>query len=168
MGTAYIYLTPEEGLPLSSNFPAYVKAAGSNFPVGGLYYDASTQETAYWTFVATGYASGNLTLEIYWYADSATADNVVWEAAIAAITPDSDSQDVETKSFDSINYVQDTHLGTTGQRLHKATLTINNLDSIADGDLCVLKIARDADGTNATDDMTGDAVLEFARLSYTT
>jgi hypothetical protein len=90
----------------------------------------------------------------------------VWEAQLAAITPNTDSQDIETDSLATLNYVSDTHLGTTGQRLHEATITLSNLDSVAAGDWCVLKFSRDADGTNATDDMTGDSLLVGLQLEY--
>lgn len=165
MATVYLDLAMESAQFLSTNFPQMVKN-GTNFPVLGLSYDAATDEAAFWRFVATSYGSGNLTLDLYWYADTATSANVVWEAQLAAITADTDSGDVETKALATLNFVQDTHLGTTGQRLHKCSITISNLDSIAAGDECWLRIARDANGTSATDDMTGDAILVGAVLSY--
>ena len=57
-------------------------------------------------------------------------------------------------------------MGTTGQRLHSCDITISNLDSLAALDDLVLRVARDANGTNATDDMAGDAILTKAILSY--
>jgi len=166
MANVNIQLTPEGAQYLGSAFPQFVKTNGTNNPVAGLAYDASTDEAAFWRFIAKNYASGNVSVEIQWYADTASSGNVVWEAQLAAITPDADSQDVETDGLATLNYVQDTHLGTTGQRLHKCTITISNLDSLADGDNVVLRIARDANGTNATDDMTGDAILVSVHVSY--
>lgn len=166
MATVTIQLDVEAHQTLAANFPQYLKSLGTNFPVPGLAFDASTDEAAFFHFIARNYGSGNLALALYWYADTATSGNVVWEAQLAAITPDTDTQDVETKALATLNLVQDTHLGTTGQRLHKCTITISNLDSLANGDHCTLRIARDANGTNATDDMTGDAILVGAELSY--
>src|SRR5262245_21207703 len=166
MATITHLLLPEEAQYLSSAFPQYLKTNGTNFPVSGLAYNDTTDEAAFWKFVATGYGSGNLTLTLFWYADTASSASVVWEAQIAAITPDTDSQDVETDGLASLNFVQDTHLGTTGQRVHSCAITISNLDSLAAGDLVHLRIARDANGTSATDDMTGDAILIAATLSY--
>jgi hypothetical protein len=157
---------PEEAQFLATAFPALLKTAGTNFPVFGLSFDAAADEAAFWKFIATSYGSGNLTLTIYWYADTASSANVVWESQISAITPDTDTQDIETDGLATLNFVQDTHLGTTGQRLHSCSITITNLDSIAAGDLITLRIARDANGTNATDDMTGDAILVMVTLSY--
>lgn len=154
---------PDTAQFLSSSFPALTKN-GTNFPAIGLAYDATAAENAFWMFRAVNYASGNLTLGLDWYADTATSGDVVWSAAIAAITPDADTQDIETKAFATANTVTDTHLGTTGQRLHRCTITISNLDSLAAEDDVWLKIFRDA--ANAADTMTGDAILTGATVSY--
>lgn len=166
MATVKHQLLPGEAVMYATNFPQYIRTSGTNFPVDGLSYDATTDEAALWRIVADNYGSGNITLDIFWYAATASSANVVWEAQISAITPDTDSQDIETDGLATLNFVQDTHLGTTGHRLHKCSITISNLDSIAAGDLVHIRIARDANGTNATDDMTGDAILVMAELSY--
>jgi len=107
-----------------------------------------------------------VTLDIDFYADTASTGNVVWEAQLAVITPDTDTQDIETKAFATLNFVQKAHPGTTGQRLLRATITISNLDSLAANDWVVLRIARDANSTNATDDLAGDASLVLLAISY--
>ncbi len=166
MATVTHTLSPEGAQFLATNFPQYTRVAGTNFPVSGLAYDASTDEAAFWKFIATSYGSGNITLTIYWYADTASSANVVWEAQLSAITTNTDTQDVETDGLATLNFVQDTHLGTTGQRVHNCAITLSNLDSLAAGDLCHLRIARDANSTSATDDMTGDAILLLATVAY--
>lgn len=164
MATVRLNLAPEEGQFAASGFPAYVKNQGTNFPVTGLAYDASSTESAFFKFEPINYGSGAITCDIDWYADTATSGVVRWEVALAAISPNTDSQDVETKAFATAQTVDDTHLGTTGQRVHQATVTISNLDSVAAGDECWLRVARL--GGNAADTMTGDAILLSARLSY--
>lgn len=166
MATVYQTLIPEEAQFLSTNFPQFLKVNGTNFPVSSLAFDAATDEAAFWKWYAHNYGSGNVTCTILWYADTASTGNVVWEAQLSAITPNTDSQDVETDGLATLNFVQDTHLGTTGQRVHSCDITISNLDSLAAGDMVTIRIARDADGTSATDDMTGDAQLLLAILSY--
>lgn len=166
MATVKQILSPDEAQFQTTNFPQFLRVAGTNFPVTGLAYDAATDESAFWKTRAFNYGSGNLTLTLNWYADTASTANVVWEAQIAAITPDTDTQDIETDGLATLNYVQDTHLGTTGQRVHTCAITVSNLDSLAADDLLFIRIARDANGTNATDDMTGDAILTLAELSY--
>lgn len=164
MANVYHCFEPESAQFLNTTFPAIVRNVGTNFPVSGLAFDAAADEFAYWKFKAINYASGNLTLDLEWYADTASSGDVIWDACIAAITPNTDSQDVETKAFATINSVTDTHLGTTGQRLHLCTITISNLDSLAANDRVWLRISRDAN--NASDTMTGDAILIGTCLSY--
>lgn len=163
MADVEIQLDPASAQFLSSAFPALVKN-GTNFPASGLAYDAAGDEAAFWMFRAINYASGNVTVGIDWYADSASTGDVVWAVQLAVITPNTDTQDVETKSLATANTATDTHLGTTGQRLHRIDVTVSNLDSLAADDDVWIRIARDAD--NASDTMTGDAILVGATVSY--
>ena len=159
------YLIPENAQFLSSNFPAFVRNVGTNFPVSALAYDgAGATERAYWKFTPFNYGSGNITCDIEWYASSGTTNAVVWESALAAITPETDTQDTEAKGFATVNTVTDTHLGTTAKRLHTATITISNLDSITAGDEAWLRISRLS--ADAGDTMTVDVYLTSIRLSY--
>lgn len=164
MGTIYLERRPEQAQFLASAFPEYMKVNGTNMPASGLKYDASSSEAAHFRFVATNYGSGNLTAELFWYADTASSGAVVWEGALSVITPNTDSQDVETDAYATANTVADTHLGTTGQRLHSCSITLSNLDSLAAGDEVSLRIARLP--ADAGDTMTGDAILTAVRLSY--
>jgi hypothetical protein len=168
MATVYpVRLLPESAQFLASAFPSLGKANGTSFPVMGLYYDAATDEAAFWHLPdLSDYGSGNWSVDIEWYASNATSGNVVWEVQIASITPNTDSGSVETKALGTLNFVQDTHLGTTGKRLHRCTITLSNLDSFAVLDDVWLRIARDANSTNATDDMANDAILTAAIISY--
>ena len=99
-----------------------------------------------------------------WYADNATSGDVIWDAAIACITPNSDSQDVETDALATVSSVTDSHLTTVGQRVHLCTITISNLDSLAAEDLVILRISRDAN--NGSDTLANDAILLLAELTY--
>lgn len=150
--------------PGAANYPTLDVVAGTNFPVPCLDFDAATEETCYFFFRATSYGSGNLTVRVFWYADTASSGDIIWGAALAAITANTDSQDIETKAFATANTVTDTHLGTTGQRLHSADITVSNLDSIAAGDWVCLKVYRDADAGGDT--MTGDGCLVGLDVSY--
>jgi hypothetical protein len=148
---------------LSTSFPQPLKN-GTNFPVYALFFDAAATENAYWMLRAITYGSGNLTVDLDWYADTATSGVVRWGVAIAAITPDTDSQDVETDSLATAQTADDTHLGTTGQRLHRCPVTVTNLDSIAAADDVWIKVYRE--GGNAADTLTGDAALVGVTVSY--
>lgn len=151
-------------MPASSSGAQYVCTDGSNFPVESWAFDAATQETLYIFFKARDYGSGNVTLNLMWYAATATSGDVVWGAAIAAITPDTDSQDVETKAFTTASTVTDSHLGTTGKRVHQCSITLSSLDSLAANDLVCVKLYRDA--ASGSDTMAGDARLLWTELTY--
>ncbi|ARX81499.1 hypothetical protein SMD44_00897 [Streptomyces alboflavus] len=164
MANVRLDLAPEEACFLASTFPQIDKVNGSNFPVTGLRFDAAADEAAFWKIDSFGYGSGNVTCEILWYAENATSGVVRWEAAIAAITPDTDSQDVTTDGLATAQTVDDTHLGTVGKRVHKASVTISNLDSIAADDIVWVRIRRI--GSNGADTMANDAWLIQGRLTY--
>lgn len=149
---------------LGANFPQPVRFTGTNFPVEGLAFDATTNESVCGKFTAVQYGSGNLTLRLRWFADTAASGDIVWACAIAAITPDTDTQDVETDAFATEQTVTDTHLGTTNQRVHTCIITVTNLDSIAAGDLVFLRITRNA--SSGSDTMAGDAILLSAIMEY--
>lgn len=167
MATIPQYLIPEGAQYAASAFPQFKLNQGTNYPASGLAYDGTATERAYWKVTPALYGSGSITVDVVWYADTGTTGAVVWEAALAAITPNVDSTDFETKGFATAATVADSHLGTTGQRLHLATITLSgaSLDSVADGDECVLRISRLP--ADAGDTMTGiDAILTSVRLSY--
>ncbi len=143
-------------------FPALVQANGSNYPVPGLAYDAAADEAAFFQLVTTDYGSGNPVLRIFWYADTATTNDVVWGAQIAALTP-GDSQDIEADGLATAQTVTDAAPGTAGFMV-RADLTITNLDSLAVDDWVTLRLYRDAD--NAADDMAGDAIVVGLTFEY--
>ncbi|WP_433235493.1 hypothetical protein ACQPYK_25435 [Streptosporangium sp. CA-135522] len=165
MATYRLYLAPEEAQFRSTAFPAFAKANGSAFPVSGLAYDAATAERASWKFEPMSYTSGDLTVDVVWYADTATSGAVRWEVFLAAITPGVDSDNVEAKTMNVGLTAVTSHLGTTGKRLHKTTLILSALDSMAAGDEVWLRLGRDA--ADASDTMAGDAIVTSVRLSYT-
>lgn len=164
MATVYQDFDPGAARTKSSNFAVLVQNTGTSFPPVALKFDAATEWEAFWRFRAVNYGSGNVTVGIDWYADTATSGDVVWAAQIAAITPDTDTQDVETKAFATANTVTDSHLGTTGQRLHRALITVSNLDSLTAGDAVWLRIARQA--ASGSDTMTGFAFVTAVNVSY--
>lgn len=164
MGTVKIALEPGDALFPTSNPAAPNLVQGTNFPVPGLAFDASTQETTYFRFPALNYGSGNVTVTVDWYADTASANGITFGASLAAITQNTDTQDIETKAFATENTAGDTHLGTTGQRLHNFDIVVSNLDSLAAGDDVVLRLRRVP--ADAGDTMTGDAIVTRVVISY--
>lgn len=164
MATTRQVLTPGDASFPTSNPAAPTEVQGTNFPVPGLAFDATTQETAFFRFPLLSYGSGNITVTVDWYADSASANGITFGASIACITQNTDTTDIETKAFATENTASDTHLGTTGQRLHTFDITVSNLDSAASGDDVTLRLRRvPADGS---DTMTGDAIVTRVVVSY--
>lgn len=165
MGTVHHPLLPGFVAYPTSNPAAPVETQGTNFPVPGHAFDGTTQETIFLFFKALNYGSGNLTLTLGWYAASGTSGAVVFGASIAAITPNTDTQDIETKGFATENTASDSHLGTTAKRLHEMSITISNLDSLAAGDWVCVRLRRLP--ADAGDTMNGvDAIVAEATLSY--
>jgi hypothetical protein len=145
-------------------FPAYVKAEGSAAPVTGLAFDASTEQAAFIRTRAINYGTGNWTVLVNWYADTGTSGGVSFGVSIAAITPNTDTQDIETKTFATETIFSDTHLGTTGQRDHDVAGSISNLDSVAADDYVSIKLARKT--ADAGDTMSGPCIVTMVDISY--
>lgn len=156
------------GDPSAAPWPQPTARWGSGGSPGfsrmSLDYDASTPQMAFFRFRALGYGSGNLTVDLTWWADTASSGDVVWGAAIAAMTPDSDSTSIGSKSLATEATVTDTCLGTSVGRLMRCSITITSLDSLAANDFVTLRIRRVAD--SGSDTMTGDASLTDIQVSY--
>lgn len=164
MATTRTYLDGKQADGLATAAPNYGKVNGTNMPVSGLYFDATTQENAFWQFPIVAYGSGNITVTVYWYADTASSGGVVWGCSIRAVTPNTDTQDVETDALATETNAADTHLGTTGQRAHTVDVVVSNLDSVANLDWVTLRLSRLTG--NASDTMAGDAIVPFVLLAY--
>jgi hypothetical protein len=150
------------GGPLAAEFPAsnYPQLTLSNRrPVLG--FDASTDETAYWTFVAPQGFTGAVTLVLYYAMASATSGNIYWQGQLEAITPGDSTDTDATTSFDTANSGNGAVPATAGY-MQAISITMTNADSIAAGDLVRLSVNRDAD--NASDTAAGDAYLFAVEL----
>lgn len=151
--------------PFSAEFPA------SNFPQlllsnrrPVLAFDASTDETCYWTFVAPQGLTGAITLVITIAMASATSGTVGFQAQLEAIT-DADSTDTDSAtSFDSVNNSASTTVPGTAGFIKQISITMTNADSMAAADYVRLSLNRDGDGSAITDSATGDAYLLVAEL----
>jgi hypothetical protein len=149
------YFPPEAALYPTSNYAQFKSVNGTNFPVNSLAFDATTDETVFFRGIANNFTQPGVQIRIRWYADTGTSGTCIWGASIAAITPNLDSQDIETKAFAAESTATTTHLGTTGQRLHETAVVLSNINSLSNEDDLTLKIVRKA----SSDTMTGDALL---------
>lgn len=151
-------------LPEAASLPS------SNMPAPGvdgqqrayLAFDAATDETCDWTFIAPQNISGTLTAICSYYMASATTGNIIVQAAVEAIT-DGDVVDLDSaSSFDTANSSSATAVPGTQGYIDQVSITLTNADSIAAGDLVRLRLNRDAD--NASDTAAGDLHLLAVEL----
>lgn len=149
------FFPPEAALYPTSNYATFKSISGTNFPVNSLAFDETTDETVFFRGMLKGFTEPYVEVRLRWYADTATSGNVIWGVSMAAITPNLDTQDIETKAFGTETTVTATHLGTTAQRLQETTLVLTSTDSLTDLDDVTLRITRKA----SSDTMAGDAQL---------
>jgi len=147
-------------LPYAAEFPA------ANFPAltlvnrrPALAFDASTDETAYWSAIAAAGWTGTVTAVISYIMASATSGAVGFQVALEAVTA-GDAVDLDaTTSFDTVNNSASTTVPGTAGYLGQISVTLTNADSIAAADYFRLSLNRDADGSAITDSATGDAYV---------
>ena len=155
MATRFSLLPTSAEYP-SSNFAGFLRV--NQRPV--LAYDASTNETAYWTIVAPQGITGTLTLVITVMMASATTGDTDWDAAVEAVSS-ADALDLDaTTSFDTVNSTDNTTVPGTAGYMQQITITLTNKDSIAAADYVRISLTRDA----ASDTATGDAYVLAAEL----
>ncbi len=147
MSTRAIFLPESAAFP-TTNFPALLQDAQfRNY----LAFDATTNETAYWTFVAPQGLTGALTLVVTYRAASATSGTALFDAAIEAIS-DGDAVDTDSaSSFDTDNTPSSVTVPGTAGHIDQLSITMTNADSIAAGDYCRLRLNRDNADTAAGD-----------------
>jgi hypothetical protein len=149
--------------PFATNGPALTKRDGTNFPIEGYAYDTTTQEQVALKGRLVGYTSGNITLDIDWYADTATTNGIVLGCQLACVTP-GDAINWETKSLATAQVSATSNASGTSHGPVRATITITNLDSAAADDVFVIKLYRDV--AAGGDTMAGDAILILATAQW--
>lgn len=148
--------------PHAAEFPAtnYPQLIAVNLRPA-LAFDATTEETAYFSDVAPQGLTGTLTLVTYWVMASATSGNLGVHVAVEAVTP-GDSVDLDAgTSFDTVNTSNATAVAATAGYLFTVSITLTNADSVAAGDYLRISIYRD---TGVASNATGDAYLLAAEL----
>ena len=146
-------LLPEAAHYPATNFPALMLS--NRRPV--LAFDASTSETAYWTFVAPQGITGAWTAVISYAMASATTGGVAFDVALEAISS-GDALDTDAAaSFDSVNTGTDSAVPGTAGYMEQISITLTNADSIAAADLVRVSVARAV--ANGADTATGDCYL---------
>ena len=152
-------LTPNAAEFPSSNFPQLMLV--NRRPV--LAFDAATDETCYWTFIAPQGITTPIKAVVTYVMASATSGLVDFEGAVEAVS-DGDAVDLDaTTSFDTANTITAPTVPGTAGYIDQFTITLTNNDSIAAGDYVRFRLVRDAnDGTNDT--ATGDCYVLAAEI----
>jgi len=146
-------LTPEAAHYPATNFPALLLS--NRRPV--LAFDASTSETAYWTFIAPQGITGAWTAVISYAMASATTGGVAFDVALEAISS-GDALDTDaTTSFDTVNTGTDSGVPATAGYMEQISITLTNADSVAAADLVRVSVARAV--ANGADTATGDCYV---------
>jgi hypothetical protein len=160
MATRAILLPNSAEFP-STNFPQLtIINATDRRPVLG--YDATTNEKAYWSFIAPAGLTGTITLVLHLLAASAVSGNIIMQSGIEAITPsDASPTPQSASSFDTVNASAATAVPGT-LIMFSISITMTNADSIAAGDLVRLYIERNA--ASASDTAAGDIYLVAAEF----
>jgi hypothetical protein len=119
-----------------------------------LAFDATSQETCYWTLIAPQGLTGTLTLVVTYCMASATTGGVSFDASVEAIS-DGDALDVDAaESVDAVNNADVATVPGTAGHIDQLSITLTNKDSVVAGDL--LRIILQRAPSDAADTATGD------------
>ncbi len=123
-------------------------------------FDAAADESSIFACVYPAhYSGGDLTIDLFWAATTATSGNVRWQVAVENST----DTDIDADGFGTATAATAATSATSGL-LTKTTLTVSaaNAGAPAAGEALRLKVIRDAD--DAADTMAGDAELWAIQL----
>lgn len=153
MATRFVFSPLDAEFP-TSNFPALLYI--NNRPA--LAFDASTDETCYFSGVVPQGWTGTITAYIHYIMASATSGLVDFEVAVEAVS-DGDATDLDAgTSFDTANTITAPTVPGTAGYMDVIACTLKNNDSSTAGDHITFSLTRDAnDATNDT--ATGDCYV---------
>lgn len=129
-----------------------------------LSFDAAQDEGRLWTIQVPRLLGGTLQLAGKYYMGSSTSGAVILAAQVAALS-DGDTS-APAKAFDVVNFVSST-VPTTAGTVKAFSIALTDRDSVVSADWLSILFYRDGDGTNGTDDATGDLNLLTLDLYYT-
>jgi hypothetical protein len=159
-GNSLFAFTARAGIPTATAGAAHFILSGASTPAGGLpclAFDSAVDEHTDFVFVMPRhYGGGGVTVTLQW-ASGATTGSVVWDAAVRRFNEDAeDIDDAHTYDFNSVTATTTSAAG----RFDYAAIAFTDgadMDSVAAGELFVLRVRRHAD--NGSDTMSGDGFL---------
>lgn len=153
MATTRVILTPES----CNNMTCGLSTISTTEFRPVLAFDPTTDEYAVWTFIAPQGITNTLSAVLSLAGGAALAAATYWEVSLEAVTSgDSADLDSTTLYWGSVNTGNVTMSATQGIMV-QLSITLTNADNITAGDLCRLKVSRDAN--HASDTFSGDAHL---------
>lgn len=155
-GFNYTFPASQANLP-GANAP-YISNS-TNAASAGVFFDETSTQTVTWSTMLNNYNSGTLYADII-YTSSATSGTMNWGVYIECKTPSVDALDYDTDSFSTVNSTSVT-VGATAGMAMKASVTLTNQDSCANGDTVRVKLERRA---GETDTAIGKGRVRFLRL----
>lgn len=150
--------------PQAASFPSTNAAALGRDSLGRMYlaFDATTNETAYWTLAAPQGLTGTMTAVVTFRAASATSGNTIFNVAVEAITSGDALDTGAASSFDTTNASSPTAVAGTAGYITQLSVTLTNQDSVAAGDMVRISLTRDA--ASANDNVSGDVHVLLVEL----
>lgn len=152
----YTFPASQANLP-GANAP-YISNS-TNAASAGVFFDEISTQTVTWSAMLNNYNGGTLYSDII-YTSSATSGTMNWGVYIECKTPSVDALDYDTDSFSTVNSTSVTVGATSGMAM-KATATLTNQDSCANGDSVRIKLERRA---GESDTAIGKGRVRFLRL----
>lgn len=163
MARTIAYLTPGGAETKTTTFPAPGRSSDASGARPYLAFDAGTDEAAYWTLAVPQGFTSPMTAVISYAMASATANNVIWDVTVEAITSGDGSPDTDAaESLDTANTAAADTVPATAGLLKQVSVTLTNGDSAAAADYLRIRIRRV--GSSGSDTATGDAFFFLAEL----
>jgi len=166
MATGYIQFQPQSALLPVADFPILKRHASSGTGTPELWvleFADAEDNDCYFQFVVPGNFASAPVIKLYWMANADTSGEVAWEVSLMCATDDAD--DLDTAAADTSIDVDDTTASAAGE-FSVSTHTMTNNDSMAAGDIAVIRVVRNGDDGN--DDLTDPAQLIMVVFEYTT
>ena len=164
-GNTLCVFTPQQNEPPSANY-ATLDTRNQHLVLD---FDPAADEAANFKAVLPRhYAGGGITVYVHYAMTSATSGTVVWDVSFERIGDG--VQDIDSDGFAAIQHSGAVTVPGTSGNVDIASIAFTDggqIDSVAVGELFRLKVSRDADSTNATDNATGDAELLAVELKET-
>ncbi len=163
------------GIRVFQSMPTATLAATIDYRAGGSTpaeqfqvwdFDSSTVEYMDFKCFAESYGGGGFTITLPWSADGTATGAVIWSAAFRRIEDDTD--DIDGSHTYVYNDVTDTAPTVDGEVVYP-TITFTNgadSDSVAEGDMFILRIRRRADQGGDTMN-SNDAELHLPSIKET-